>query len=172
MHLPETELARAGSGETDTCLVEHLRWCARCRSAAAEYSWLGERIEDALTATAVAVDVPRPRWRAVKRRMAAGQNRRIAGWRVSATAGIAFAICAVLSLSSIVGVTVAAQTSSPEAVMTPASATAVLFTMRVLSDTRTPSIATPTPIASREGVELSSILTLPPLPPTPPEPDA
>lgn len=165
IHLPETELACAGSGETDICLVEHLRWCAQCRSAAAEYRWLGERIEDALTATADAVDVPRPRWRTVKRRMAAGQNRRIAGWRVSATAGIAFAICTILSLSSIIGVTVAAQTSSPEAVMTPAPATAVLF------DARTPSIATPTPIASREGIESPSILTLPLLPPTPPEPD-
>jgi hypothetical protein len=168
VHLRETELACADMGEADarvsTDADEHLRWCARCRSAAAEYRWLGERIEDTLVATAGMVNVPRPRWRVVKRRMAAGQKRRITGWRASATAGIALAICAILSLSSIVGVTVAAQTSPPEAVMTPAAVTADV------SDADTFSGATPTPGVSREDVELPSILTLPPLP-TPPEPD-
>lgn len=183
IHLQEVRLACVGSGEAgastdagapadasapaDAGVAEHLRWCAQCRNAAVEYRWLGERIEDALAAAAGAVNVPRPRWRVVKRRMVAGQERRITGWRASATAGIALAICTILTLSSIVGVTVAAQTSSPEAVMTPASVTAVL------SDVHTPagSGATPTPIASLEGIKSLSTLTLPPLP-TPPEPDA
>ncbi|MBN1814528.1 MAG: hypothetical protein JXA14_21995 [Anaerolineae bacterium] len=169
IHLQETELACSNVGEADapvsTDAGEHLRWCAQCRSTAAEYRWLGERIEDTLAATAGLVNVPCPRWRVVKRRMVACRKRRITGWRASATAGITLAICALLSLSSIVGVTVAAQTSSPEAVMTPASVTAIV------SDAYAPSGATPTPGASREGIESLSILTLPPLP-TPPEPDA
>jgi len=166
IHLQETELASVSSGEIDEGVTEHLRWCAQCRSAAAEYRWFGERIEDTLAAAAGAVDVPRPRWRVVKRRMATEQNRQITGWRASATASIALVICAILSLSSIVGATVAAQTSSPEAVMTPASVTP-LFSMAPAS-----SGATPTPIASREGIESSSVLILPSLPPTPPDPDA
>lgn len=168
IHLRETELACANISKADapvsTDAGEHLRWCAQCRSAAAEYRWLGERIEDTLVATAGMVDVPRSRWRIVKRRMAAGRKRRITGWRASATAGIALAICAILSLPSVVGVTVAAQTLPPEAVMTPTSITAVV------SDADTSSGATPTPGVSRADIELPSILTLPPLP-TPPEPD-
>lgn len=159
IHLQETELA---SGES---VAGHLRWCSQCRNAAAEYHWLGERIEDTLAAAADSVSVPRSKWRVVKRRMAAGQKRQITGWRASATAGIALAFCAILSLSSIVGVTVAVQTSFPEAVMTPASVTAII------SGAHTTSGATPTPVASREGIESTSTLTLPPLP-TPPEPDA
>jgi predicted anti-sigma-YlaC factor YlaD len=161
IHLQETELA---SGESKS-VTEHLRWCSQCRSAAAEYHWLQERIEDTLAVTANAVSVPHPKWRVVKRRMVAGQKRQITGWRASATAGIALVFCAILSLSSIVGVTVAVQTSFPEAVMTPASVTAII------SDAHKASVATPTPVASREGIESPSTLTLPPLP-TPPEPDA
>jgi hypothetical protein len=171
-HLQETELACADIGAADASLdtdasvdvAEHLRWCARCRSTAAEYRWLGERIEDTLAATADRVKVPRPRWRVVKRRMAAGQKWRLAGWQASATAGIALAICAMLSLSSIAGAAVATQTAFPEAVMTPALATAGI------SGAHTTSGATPTPVASREGVESLSTLTLPSIP-TPPEPD-
>jgi hypothetical protein len=163
-------LACAGSGEFDvpmsTDAVEHLRCCAQCRSTAAEYRWLGERIGDTLAATAGKVDVPRPRWQVVKRRMVAGQKRRVTGWRASATAGIALAVCVILSLSPIVGVTVSAQPSFPEVVMTPASATAII------PDVYAPSCATPTPgTFPGEGIESPSTLTLPPLP-TPPEPDA
>ncbi len=175
-HLQETELACADIGAADASLdmdasvgtsvdvAEHLRWCARCRSTAAEYRWLGERIEDTLAAAADRVKVPRPRWRVVKRRVAAGERRRLTGWRASATAGIALAICAMLSLSSIAGAAVATQTSFPEAVMTPASATVSIF------GAHTTSGATPTPVASREGVESLSTLTLPSIP-TPPKPD-
>jgi predicted anti-sigma-YlaC factor YlaD len=174
IHLQETKLACVGSAEPDAdasalsgeSVTEHLRWCSQCRSVAAEYHWLRERIEDTLAVTANAVSVPRPKWRVVKRRMAAGQKRQITGWRASATAGVALAFCAILSLSSIAGVTAAVQTSFPEAVMTPVSVTVII------SDVHTASGATPTPIASREGIESpSSTLTLPPLP-TPPEPDA
>lgn len=175
IHLRETDLACIASGEAGTCtdagrfsgadMAEHLRWCARCRDTAAEYRWLEGRIKDTLAATADSVSVPRPRWRVVKRQMVAGQKRRITGWRASATAGIALAFCVILSLSSIVGVTVAVQTSFPEAVMTPASVTAII------SEVHTTLGATPTPVASREGIESPSTLTLPPLP-TPPEPDA
>jgi predicted anti-sigma-YlaC factor YlaD len=169
IHLRETELACASCDEADAPsgarVAEHLRWCAQCRSTAAEHRWLGERIEDTLAVMADAVDVPRPRWRVVKRRMMAGQKRRIAGWRASATASIALAMCAILSLSSILGATVAAQTLFPEAVMTPASVTVII------PDAYATSGATPTPGASREDTESPYSLTLPPLP-TPPEPDA
>jgi predicted anti-sigma-YlaC factor YlaD len=176
LHLHETELACVTSGEAgapadanasapaNASVAEHLRWCAQCRSTAAEYRWLGERIEDVLTEAAGTVNVPRPKWQAIRRQMAVGQNRQVTGWRASAIAGIALAICAILSLSSIVGSTAIAQTSSPEAVMTPASVTAIL------SDAYTPSGATPTPGVSCAGMESLSALTLPTIP-TPPEPD-
>jgi hypothetical protein len=174
LHLHETELACVTSGEVcvpadanapaSAGVAEHLRWCTQCRSTAAEYRWLEERIEDALAEAASTVSVPRPKWQAIRRQMTVEQNRQVTGWRASATAGITLAICAILSLSSIVGGMVIAQTSSPEAVMTPASVTAIL------SDGYVPSGATPTPGASCAGMESLSTLTLPTIP-TPPEPD-
>jgi hypothetical protein len=132
----------------------------------AEYRWLEERIEDTLAAMAGEVKVPRPRWRAVKRRMIAGQKRQVIGWRAAATAGVALVICAILSLSPIVGAAVATQTSFPEAARTPALAATGIF------EAYTVSGATPTPVVSCEGIESPSAtaLTLPPIP-TPPEPD-
>jgi hypothetical protein len=162
-HLRETQLACSDTGGADT--VGHLRWCAQCRSSAAEYRWLGEQIEDALTATASGVKLPRPSWRAVKRRVVAGRERRAAGWRASATAGLALAICAILSLSSIAGVAVATQTSSPEAVMTPAPVVASIPDVSAIS-----SGPTATPRVSHDMSEAPTALALPSLP-TPPDPD-
>jgi predicted anti-sigma-YlaC factor YlaD len=164
IHLQETELACADAA-AHARVAEHLRWCAQCRNTAAEYRWLGERIEDTLTVAADGVVVPRPMWRAVQRQMAVDQRRRVAGWRASTTAGVTLAICAILSLSSLVGVTVVAQTSLPEAVMTPASLTATVFSGQATSS------ATPTSPATDQGTLLSSVPALVPLS-TPPDPDA
>jgi len=166
VHLQETELACSDGGEANADTAEHLRWCARCRSVVAEYRWLGEQVVDALAAAAEAAPVPRPRWRALERRVIAGRRRRVAGWRASAIASVALAICTVLLLSSIVGATVAAQLASPEAVMTPLSATVVVAEGSVTPD------ATPTPIVSYgESVDAPSTPALGPIP-TPPTPDA
>ena len=157
VHLGEMELA-CSKGELGAGSADHLRWCARCRSLAAEYRWLDERLTDALISVSEVVPVARPRWRTVKRRIAAGRQRRIAGWRVSAIASVALTICMLLSISSVVGATVAAQLTSPEAVVTPAAVTAVA------SEDPATSRATSTPIVLREGVETPSVPLLVPIP--------
>lgn len=165
VHLGEMELA-CSKGEFDASAADHLRWCARCRSLAAEYRWLDGQLVDALVSASEVVPVARPKWRAVKQRIAIGRQRRIAGWRASAIASVALAICMLLSISSVVGATVAAQLTSPEAVVTPAAAVTA-----VASEGPAASQATSTPIASHEGVEMPSGPMLAPIP-TPPTPDA
>jgi hypothetical protein len=165
VHLQETKLACSDGGEADADAAEHLRWCARCRSVVAEYRWLGEQVVGALVAAAEAAPVPRPKWGSVKRRVIAGRRRRVAGWRASAIASVALAVCTVLLLSSILGATVAAQLASPEAVMTPLSATVVVAEGSVTLG------ATPTPMVSPESLGAPSTPALGPIP-TPPTPDA
>jgi predicted anti-sigma-YlaC factor YlaD len=164
IHLREMELA-CSSTESNVH-SEHLRWCAQCRNLAAEYRWLDGQLTDMLASASEAVPVTRPKWRAVKRRMIAGRQRRVAGWRVSAVASVALAVCMLLSISSIVGATVAVQLSSPEAVMTPADAVTI-----VVSEDPVTSSATSTPIASYGGIETPSTPALAPIP-TPPTSDA
>jgi hypothetical protein len=97
--------------------------------------------------------------------VSAGRQRMIAGWRVSTVASIALAFCMLLSISSVVGITVATQLASPEAVVTPA----VILT-EVVSDGPSASEATSTPVVY-ESVETPSAPALAPIP-TPPTSDA
>ena len=71
VHLGEMELA-CSKGEFEASFADHLRWCAQCRSLAAEYRWLGEQLTDALASVSEVVPVARPKWRAVKRRIVVG----------------------------------------------------------------------------------------------------
>ncbi|MFL7794411.1 MAG: hypothetical protein AB8I69_19875 [Anaerolineae bacterium] len=164
IHLREMDLA-CSSTESDA-RADHLHWCARCRNLAAEYHWLDGQLVDTLASASASVPVAHPKWRAVKRRIVAGQQRRAAGWRVSAVASAALAVFMLLSISSVVGATVAAQLSSPEAVMTPAAAVTV-----VASEDLVTSSATSTPVVSYEGTETPSAPALAPVP-TPPTSDA
>jgi hypothetical protein len=166
VHLGEMELA-CSKGEFEASFADHLRWCAQCRSLAAEYRWLGEQLTDALASVSEVVPVARPKWRAVKRRIVVGRQRRRAGWRVSAIASVALAICMLLSISSVVGATVAAQLTSPEAVVTPAAAVTA-----VASEDPATSQATSTPIVPREGVDTPSAPLLVPIPTPSTPPDA
>lgn len=165
IHLREMELA-CSSTESNV-RSEHLRWCARCRNLAAEYHWLDGQLADALASASEAVPVAHPKWRAVKQRMIAGRQRRVAGWRVSAAASVALAVCMLLSISSVVGATVAAQLSSPEAVMTPASVPVVASDDSVTSS----ATSTSTPIVPYGGIETPPAPALAPIP-TPPTSDA
>jgi hypothetical protein len=166
IHPGEMELACSKS-EFEASTADHLRWCARCRSLAAEYRWLDEQLTDALASVSEVVPVARPKWRAVKRRIVAGRQRRIAGWRVSAIASLTLSICMLLSISSVVGATVAAQLTSPEAVVTPAAAVTA-----VASEGPATSQATSTPIVPREGVDTPSAPLLVPIPTPSTPPDA
>jgi hypothetical protein len=179
VHPGEAELARWGDGEARTDIVAHVRWCARCRSAVADYRWLTGEIGATLTAAADAVKVPRPQWWAVQERLLAGQQRRVAGWRSSALASVVLAVSLMLSLSPILppalGTAVAVRTPRPEAVLVPAPLVPAplvpaLVTAAVPGTQQVAWGATPTPILS--GGEATPAPT--PafvLPPTPPEPE-
>ena len=52
MHLVETELACVSDGKHHESAAEHLRRCAQCRSAVAEYAWLQEQVVTALATAA------------------------------------------------------------------------------------------------------------------------
>ncbi|MBN1979308.1 MAG: hypothetical protein JW918_18075 [Anaerolineae bacterium] len=158
VHLREIEMA-CSKDEFEADAADHLRWCARCRSLAAEYRWLDERLADALASVSENVPVVRPGWRAIKQRIVAGRQRRIAGWRVSAIVGVALVSCILLLVSSVVGATVAAQLASPEAVVTPIAAVTA-----VASEGPAASWATSTPIVPHVGVEAPSASLLVPIP--------
>lgn len=166
VHPEEVKLACLDDGGPSAEMAQHLRWCAGCRSAVADYHWLRGEIAEALAAAANAAPAPRPRWWAVRERVAAGQRRQIAGRRVSAVASLVLTVCLMLSASSVMGAVAAAQTLPPEAIATPASITVAV------SDERPVSLATPTPdVSSRESVSPLLTPVFVPLP-TPPQPEA
>ncbi len=162
-HPREIELARLNDREAgkiiDAEMAEHLRWCAYCRSAVADYDWLQGEIADTL-AMAAEVPVPRPQWWAVQERVFTSRQRQITGWRISALSSAVLAICLMLrivpirSAFPIQSATVAALTSLPEPMVAPAPVT-VAVTL----------IATPTP--TTETVPPSTPAFM--LPPTPPQ---
>jgi hypothetical protein len=165
VHPEETELARWGDGEVSADVAAHVRWCARCRSAVADYRWLAGEIGATLTAAADAVDVPRPRWWALQGRLIADQRRRVAGWRASAVASVVLAVCLMLSLSPVLlSTAVAARMVPLEAMVVPAPITASV------SGTHAAPGATPTPLVSRAEATPAPTPDFA-LPPTPPEPE-
>jgi hypothetical protein len=165
VHPNETELARWGDGGKSADVAAHVRWCARCRSGVADYRWLAGEIGATLTAAADAVDVPRPRWRALKGRLIVDQRRRVAGWRASAVASVVLAACLMLSLSPTLLRTAVAARMVPvplEAMVVPAPVTASV------SGTHSAPGVTPTPMVSRAEATPAPTPGFS-LPPTPPE---
>ena len=155
-------MARFGEGDKGAELEDHLRWCARCRSVVADYRWLEEEVGASLRAAAGAVEVPRPRWWAVQERVAASERRQARRLRVPAVASVVLAFSLMLALSPVVGTAVAARTLPPEAMIAP-----VPFTTGI-SRADGISLATPTPVISRDE---ATALPTPGfmLPPPPPE---
>jgi hypothetical protein len=164
-HLQEIELAQLGSeGGADgisSDASEHLQWCKRCRSARAEYHWLGQKVAEALAATSDAVWVPRPQWSVVKGHLTVSRQRHLAGWRVSAIASVALAVCLILIVPFWAGATTAMQI--PDAVVTP-----VVFVSVIPQDGA--NSVTPTPVITFQK-EVEGTLT-PVSVPTPPDLDA
>jgi hypothetical protein len=162
-HPGEAELARFGEGDKSAELEDHLRWCARCRSVVADYRWLGEEVGASLRSAAGAVEVPRPRWWAVQERLSASERRQARRLRVPAVASVVLAFSLMLALSPVVGTAVAARTLPPEAMVAP-----VPFTTSISRGDGI-SLATPTPVVSRDE---ATALPTPGfmLPPTPPQP--
>ena len=162
-HPREIELARLSDGEAVSAeMAEHLRWCARCRSAVADYDWLQGEIAVTLAAAAE-IPAPRPQWWAVRERVFASQRRQITGWRISALSSVVLAVCLMFSAFPMQSATVAALTTfpsgrsplgaSPEPMVAPAPVT-VAVTL----------VATPTPTTE---MPLSTPAFV--LPPTPPQ---
>jgi len=178
IHPRETELAgfseQSGSEGADGQLAEHLRWCARCRSAVAEYRWLEGEVEATLTAAADAIAVSRPEWRTVRERLFTLQRRRVAGGRVSAVASVALAFCLMLTVSPVLGPAAVGRTLSPDAFFARAPLTAAASDEHGVP---CGTLVTPTPVIScaEETPSLSKTPLAPTpafvLPPTPPQPD-
>jgi predicted anti-sigma-YlaC factor YlaD len=175
LHPSEVELARWSDGpEADAGLLEHLRWCARCRNVASEYRWLQEEVSAALADAAATAPAPRPRWWAVQESLSAARRRQVAGWRLSAIAGVVLCVSLMLSTAPVLDTAVlmaqTAQVSSPEAAIATAP----------LTSAATPDCAnpTPTPVVYRGGQGTADCPNPPSstpvliLPPTPPRSDA
>ncbi len=156
-HPREIELAQLSAREDgeaiDAEMVEHLRWCAHCRSVVADYDWLRKEIATTLEAAAE-IPAPRPQWWAVRDRVFAGQRRQITGWRISAISSVVLAVCLMFSAFPIPSTTVAALTSLPEPIVAPAPVT-VAVTLAV----------TPTPTTEMVPPSTPAFM----LPPTPPQ---
>jgi len=173
VHPREIELARMGDGEADAgvrrsaAVMEHLHWCARCRSVVADYVWLQGEIAATLVTAADAVPVPRSKWWVVQDALFTSQRRQITGWRVSAAASVVLAVCLMLVTSPVLGTAVVARTLPPEVMVAPAPVTDVVPGELVVS------VATSTPVVSCEGaIPLPAPTPAFMLPPTPPEPEA
>ena len=205
IHPRETELAgfsdQSDSEDADGRLAEHVRWCARCRSAVAEYRWLEGEVEATLTAAADAIAVSRPEWRTVRERLFTLQRRRVVGGRVSAVAGVALAFCLMLTISPVLGPAAAGRTLSPDAFFARAPLTAAASDEHGVTlqyegkrsgtfqyeGKRSGTLVTPTPAISwagetpslSKGADGTPSLSKAPLaptpayvlPPTPPQPD-
>jgi hypothetical protein len=169
VHPEQTELARWSDGEARADIATHVRWCAACRSAVADYRWLAGEIEATLVAAADAVKVPRPRWWALQGRLIAEQRRRVAGRQASAMASVVLAVCLMLSLSPVLLRTAVAARMVPlEAMVVPAPVTAITASVSGVSGTHAAPGATPTPIVSRAEATPAPTPDFA-LPPTPPE---
>jgi hypothetical protein len=160
IHPGDMELAHLGDGETGGETEEHLRWCARCRNVAADYRWLRGEIAATLAEVAEIVPVPRPRWRAVRERVFASQQR-VVERRASAFVSLALAVLIMLSVPGYLAPARAAQGSQPGPVMIPAPVTAAVSDETILV------VATPTPDASGDeaGPSPTPGVVLPPTPP-------
>jgi hypothetical protein len=165
IHPRETELACACDKEPSADLVEHLRWCARCRNAAADYRWLESNLGVTLATAACALPVPRPAWRAVRERLSTGQQRLAAGRRLSVVASVALVVCVMLVASPALGAALGAQTLLPRVAVHPSLATVFASGGEDAS-----SMMTPTPVLSGEKLGSSPTCALA-LPPTQPRPD-
>jgi len=169
IHLSEIDLARFSQSdgneaqETDARQVEHLRWCAHCRSIVADHRWLQEEVTATLAIAANALPVPRSKWWVVREALSARQRRQETRWRVSAVASVVLTICLMLSTSPVLSTAAIARsayTSSPEA----GAATAPVSAPSI-------SIVTPTPAVVRQVQAVTPlptpVLKLPPTPPLP-----
>lgn len=162
VHLLETELAFLSDGETDDSVAEHLCWCVRCRSTAADYRWLQGEIETILTAAADAVPVPRAKWWAVQAGVRAGRRRQAVGARVSSFASVVMAACLMLFAPAFLSQSAATEVKQPQLVVIPAPVTVSVAGERAIT------VDTPTPaICSQEATPLPTPAFV--LPPTPPK---
>lgn len=187
-HPDEIKLARLAetdNGAADAEMLEHLRWCARCRTLVADYRWLQDEMAGALGFAADAVRVPRPRWWTVHNELITGQRKQNTVGRVSAIASAVLAVCLMFfgplipvpSLLGSVGVSQISQRASSVLIVSyPEAVIATAPTAAVPSSTiyGAVSVATPTPSLVSSGKIGKT--TSQPTPacmqlPTPPQPE-
>jgi hypothetical protein len=174
-------LAETDNEAADAAMLEHLRWCARCRTLVADYGWLQDEIAGALGSAADTVRVPRPRWWAVHNELIIGQRKQNTVGRVSAIASAVLAVCLMffrplIPVPSLLGGTGMSQAASMLMVSYPEAVIATAPTAAVSSSTLSGStlVATPTPSLVSSGQTEKT--TSQPTPacmqlPTPPQPE-
>jgi hypothetical protein len=165
-HPSDHDLACVTEDSATEDVAAHVRDCARCRSAVADFRWLGDELEAVLAAAVETVPVPRPAWRAVRAHLTAIQRRQmVRGW-ASACASVLLAAGLMFGAPNFVnmaGLATTAQAAQAKAIIAPtprppivtgaSPATYVTSTPAVSNDHRAPL---PTPAFK--------------LPPTPPDP--
>jgi hypothetical protein len=171
----------ADAGAANAEMLEHLRWCARCRTRVADYRWLQDELVGALGATADAVRVPHPRWWAVREGLITTTRQRSTASRVSALASAVLAVCLMffrplIPVPSLLGTTQPASpvwmVSYPEAVIATAPTAAV--SSSTLSESTAGATPTPNLVQPGRSREVREAISQP-TPvymqlPTPPQP--
>lgn len=95
-HPDEIELARSSDGQVDESCAAHLRWCARCRTVAADHRWMQKEVQGVMAVAAESAPLPRPRWRAVRDGMRAARRRQVVREYAFSFAGVVLAACLLL----------------------------------------------------------------------------
>jgi len=161
-HPTELELARAAAGDRCEDLVEHLRWCPRCRTTVADYGWLQGEMARTLAAEAERAPVSEPDWVGLRARLQSPRPMGAVGRRAAA-----LSLAAVVGLVLIVPIVMVggnrARTMAPrlEDVLAPRAPVAVMGDGRV----ETPACRPPGGLRHTQRVSLPFVP-----PPTPPEP--
>lgn len=101
-HPTELELARWAEDGRPEELMEHLRWCRRCRNDVSEYRWLQEEIDRALKAEAGGAPVPEPDWRCVWKQIDEGPGAVSPAGRRAAAVSLAAMVCLMLAVPLVV----------------------------------------------------------------------
>ena len=155
----ETELASYDGDKTGgTAVTEHLRLCAPCRNALADYRWLQREIASTLRAAVDSVPVPQPNWLEVQGRVRAGERRLSLRRSISGIASLALVICLMFVASPLLGAASGGRTLPPEAIPVPSPVSLVA------SGGTSSSAATPTPARSHREAAPAQMLPLVSLP--------
>jgi hypothetical protein len=118
-HPAEGELAGLSSEPAGGGILEHVRFCARCRSVLADHNWLQQELSEALRSVANEICVPRPAWWEVQGLLLENRRRQSLRTQVSAAVSAAVAVCVLLCVPGFMRPAAVARGLQPEVSVRP-----------------------------------------------------